>query len=124
MGDHIQKLPPKLTSCLLQPAHQRSVGQAEHVGDFLIGITGNIVQHDGFPLVRCQRIDSIPDRLAELVAGKVVALNLGNAYREKADATAIKQEVSAANENYAKMMKAGQVVSQLYHNLSIQKNEK
>ena len=43
---------------------------------------------------------------------------------EKADATAIKQEVSAANENYAKMMKAGQVVSQLYHNLSIQKNEK
>ena len=43
---------------------------------------------------------------------------------EKADASAIKQEVSAANENYAKMMKAGQVVSQLYHNLNIQKNEK
>ena len=42
----------------------------------------------------------------------------------KADASAIKQEVSAANENYAKMMKAGQVVSQLYHNLNIQKNEK
>ncbi len=43
---------------------------------------------------------------------------------EKADASAIKQEVSAANENYAKMMKARQVVTQLYHNLGIQKNEK
>ena len=43
---------------------------------------------------------------------------------KKADASAIKQEVSAANENYAKMMKAGQVVSQLYHNLNFQKNEK
>lgn len=43
---------------------------------------------------------------------------------EKADASAIKQEVSAANENYVKMMKAEQLVSQLYHNLNLQKNEK
>ena len=43
---------------------------------------------------------------------------------EKADATAIKQEVNAANENYAKMMRARLVVSQLYHNMNPQKNEK
>ena len=43
---------------------------------------------------------------------------------KKADASAIKQEVSNANENYVKMMKAGQLVSQLYHNMNSQKNEK
>lgn len=42
----------------------------------------------------------------------------------KADASAIKQEVNAANESYAKMMKAGQMVSQLYHNMNLQKNDK
>ncbi|MCH8887071.1 MAG: hypothetical protein IIC13_10815 [SAR324 cluster bacterium] len=43
---------------------------------------------------------------------------------EKPDASAIKQEVNAANENYAKMMRARLVVSQLYHNMNPQKNEK
>lgn len=42
----------------------------------------------------------------------------------KVDATSIKEQVSAANENYAKMMKAGQTVSQLYHNLNTGKPDK
>ena len=46
------------------------------------------------------------------------------AAQEKPDASAIKQEVNAANENYAKMMRARLVVSQLYHNMNPQKNEK
>ena len=42
---------------------------------------------------------------------------------EKVDASSIKKQVNAANENYAKIMKAGQLVSQLYHNLNSQKTE-
>lgn len=43
---------------------------------------------------------------------------------EKVDAISIKKQVSAANENYAKVMKAGQSLSELFHHLNAQKNDK